>query len=144
MGMVYIVISPILDFSEKEAQTDRPQAMGSDAFGWLHQGMAIRLALDMGLNMDPSVLSGAVALPPIEIELRRQIYWALYCHDKLSASYTGRVCTLLVCYCVSILSLFTVLTFCFLSARIPKEWSISHSLYVPRMSICPRQLVMDN
>ncbi|KAF9240575.1 transcriptional regulator family: Fungal Specific TF [Penicillium roqueforti] len=70
-------------------------AMGSDAAGWLHQGMANRLALDMGFNMDPSVLSGAVALPPIEIELRRQIYWALYCHDKLSASYTGRVCTLL-------------------------------------------------
>lgn len=71
--------------------------MGSDAAGWLHQGMANRLALDMGFNMDPSVLSGAVALPPIEIELRRQIYWALYCHDKLLASYTGRVCTLLVC-----------------------------------------------
>ncbi|KAJ5427461.1 Transcription factor [Penicillium cf. griseofulvum] len=70
-------------------------AMGSDAAGWLHQGMANRLALDMGFNMDPSVLSGAVALPPMEIELRRQIYWALYCHDKLSASYTGRVCTLL-------------------------------------------------
>ncbi|CAI7637055.1 unnamed protein product [Penicillium glandicola] len=65
-------------------------AMGSDAAGWLHQGMANRLALDMGFNMDPSVLPGAVALPPIEIELRRQIYWALYCHDKLSASYTGR------------------------------------------------------
>ncbi|KAJ5781353.1 hypothetical protein N7457_006513 [Penicillium paradoxum] len=76
MGMVYI-------------------AMGSDASGRLHQGMANRLALDMGLNMDPSVLSGAVALPAVEIELRRQIYWALYCHDKLSASYTGRVCTLL-------------------------------------------------
>ncbi|KAJ5354977.1 uncharacterized protein N7496_012189 [Penicillium cataractarum] len=71
-------------------------AMGSDAAGWLHQGMANRLALDMGFNMDPAVLAGAVALPAIEIELRRQIYWALYCHDKLSASYTGRVCTLLV------------------------------------------------
>ncbi|KAK9848425.1 hypothetical protein MYU51_016627 [Penicillium brevicompactum] len=65
-------------------------AIGSDAAGWLYQGSANRLALDMGLNMDPSVLSGAVALPVVEIELRRQIYWALYCHDKLSASYTGR------------------------------------------------------
>lgn len=80
--------------------------MGSDAAGWLHQGMANRLALDMGLNMDPSVLSGTVALPPIEIELRRQIYWALYCHDKLSASYTGRVCTLLVCFTTNNLFLF--------------------------------------
>ncbi|KAJ5732358.1 hypothetical protein N7493_003839 [Penicillium malachiteum] len=70
-------------------------AMGADAAGWLHQGMANRLAIDMGLNMDPAVLTGTVSLPKIEIELRRQIYWALYCHDKLSASYTGRVCTLL-------------------------------------------------
>ena len=58
--------------------------------------MATRLALDMGFNMDPAVLASTVSLPAIEIELRRQIYWTLYCHDKLSASYTGRVCTLLV------------------------------------------------
>ncbi|KAJ5273651.1 hypothetical protein N7478_008776 [Penicillium angulare] len=70
-------------------------ATGSDAAGWLHQGMANRLAIDMGFNMDPAVLTGTVSLPPFEIELRRQIYWALYCHDKLSACYTGRVCTLL-------------------------------------------------
>ncbi|KAJ5765847.1 hypothetical protein N7520_005406 [Penicillium odoratum] len=70
-------------------------ATGSDAAGWLQQGMANRLAIDMGLNMDPVVLTGTVSLPAIEIELRRQIYWALYCHDKLSACYTGRVCTLL-------------------------------------------------
>ncbi|KAJ0312485.1 hypothetical protein COL516b_001569 [Colletotrichum fioriniae] len=30
-----------------------------------------------------------------EVELRRQIYWALYCDDKLAAIYTGRVCSLL-------------------------------------------------
>jgi hypothetical protein len=84
--------------------------MGSDAAGWLHQGMANRLALDMGFNMDPSVLSGAVALPPIEIELRRQIYWALYCHDKLSASYTGRVCTVLVCHTAGVISFWLKLT----------------------------------
>jgi hypothetical protein len=97
MGSVYIV-SLIKGVSRKRLKVngEKFQAMGSDAAGWLHQGMANRLALDMGFNMDPAVLAGAVALPAIEIELRRQIYWALYCHDKLSASYTGRVCTLLV------------------------------------------------
>lgn len=85
--------------------------MGSDAAGWLHQGMANRLALDMGFNMDPAVLAEKVALPPNEIELRRQIYWALYCHDKLSASYTGRVCTLLVCFDYSLCdSMFNLLS----------------------------------
>jgi len=58
--------------------------------------MAIRLAIDMGLNIDPSLLTGSKSFSPEETELRRHIYWALYCVDKLSASYTGRVCTMLV------------------------------------------------
>lgn len=58
--------------------------------------MAFRLVLDMGLNVDSSALTSKVALPAEEAELRRQIYWTLYCHDKLGAAYTGRVCTLLV------------------------------------------------
>ncbi|CRG92311.1 putative transcriptional regulatory protein C530,05 [Talaromyces islandicus] len=68
-------------------------AIGSDAAGWLHQGMASRLALDMGFNHDPETFKGS--LTPEEVELRRRIYWALYCDDKLSSSYTGRVCTML-------------------------------------------------
>ncbi|OKL63508.1 hypothetical protein UA08_02057 [Talaromyces atroroseus] len=70
-------------------------AVGADAAGWLRQGMAIRLALDMGLNLDAASLRGSNLLTTEEIELRRQIYWALYCDDKLYAIYTGRVCTML-------------------------------------------------
>jgi hypothetical protein len=72
------------------------QAVGADAAGWLRQGMAIRLALDMGLNFDAAALRGSNLLTTEEIELRRQIYWGLYCDDKLYAIYTGRVCTMLV------------------------------------------------
>jgi hypothetical protein len=97
MGMYYIV-RYTSDLARILANLDNLQATGSDAAGWLQQGMANRLAIDMGFNMDPAVLTGTVSLPAIEIELRRQIYWALYCHDKLSACYTGRVCTLLVWY----------------------------------------------
>ncbi|KAF9870578.1 hypothetical protein CkaCkLH20_11884 [Colletotrichum karsti] len=68
---------------------------GCDAAGWLHQGMANRLALDMGLNLDAASLAGSNLIPTEEIELRRQIYWALYCDDKLAAIYTGRVCNFL-------------------------------------------------
>jgi hypothetical protein len=116
--------------------------MGSDAAGWLHQGMANRLALDMGFNMDPSVLSGAVALPPIEIELRRQIYWALYCHDKLSASYTGRVCTVLVCRTAGNISFFG--THIELARRTPRESSTNRSLFVPQMIIYHQRVEMAN
>lgn len=72
------------------------QAIGADAAGWLHQGMANRLMLDMGFNLDAASLIGSDQLKQEEVELRRRIYWSLYCVDKLSASYTGRVCTVLV------------------------------------------------
>ncbi|KAM0476572.1 hypothetical protein ACHAP7_006822 [Fusarium lateritium] len=70
-------------------------AVGSDAAGWLHHGMAIRLVLDMGFNLDTTADVGLDRLTIAEVQLRRQIYWALYCTDKLWASYTGRVCTML-------------------------------------------------
>lgn len=58
--------------------------------------MAIRLVLDMGLNVDSTTVVGSSNLSQDEIFLRRQIYWSLYCNDKLWATYTGRVCTMLV------------------------------------------------
>ncbi|OJK00348.1 hypothetical protein ASPACDRAFT_1855924 [Aspergillus aculeatus ATCC 16872] len=70
-------------------------AIGSDSKGWLRHGMAIRLALDMGLNLDFATLERTHRFSEVEIKLRKQIYWSLYCTDKLWASYTGRVCTML-------------------------------------------------
>lgn len=70
--------------------------MGSDAAGWLYHGMASRLIVDMGINIDSTSVTGSAVLRPEEIQLRRQVYWALYCSDKLFASYTGRICTMLV------------------------------------------------
>lgn len=58
--------------------------------------MAKGLAIDLGLNIDCAGLAGSVNLAPEEIELRRQIYWSLYCNDKLAGAYVGRVCTMLV------------------------------------------------
>ncbi|KAB8260927.1 hypothetical protein BDV32DRAFT_158596 [Aspergillus pseudonomiae] len=70
-------------------------AFGHDAAGWLCQGMANRLVLDMGLHLDSNILNSPNRITEAEAELRRQIYWSLYCDDKLAASYTGRVCTML-------------------------------------------------
>ncbi|PLB49929.1 Zn(II)2Cys6 transcription factor [Aspergillus steynii IBT 23096] len=70
-------------------------AIGGDASCWLHHGMANRLVLDLGLNLDPAGFEETKTLSHREIQLRRQIYWALYCHDKWSSSYTGRVCSML-------------------------------------------------
>lgn len=64
--------------------------------------MANRLIHDMGIHLDstPAVESGRMTLA--EAELRKRIYWSLYCVDKLSASYTGRICTLLVSYHITV------------------------------------------
>ncbi|KAL4933722.1 transcription factor domain-containing protein [Aspergillus undulatus] len=70
-------------------------ATGADAAGWLHHGMANRLSLDMGLNLDPAGFQETNILSIREVQLRRQIYWALYCHDKWSSLYTGRICSML-------------------------------------------------
>lgn len=70
-------------------------AIGSDAAGWLHAGMAQRLALDMGLNIDHASTALSESHSLQEINLRRRIYWSIYCMDKLSAIYLGRVCTML-------------------------------------------------
>ncbi|KAL4955740.1 fungal-specific transcription factor domain-containing protein [Aspergillus filifer] len=70
-------------------------ATGADAAGWLHHGMANRLSLDMGLNLDPMGFQETNILSLREAQLRRQIYWALYCHDKMSSLYTGRICSML-------------------------------------------------
>lgn len=60
--------------------------------------MAHRIALDLGLNIDPYTLRGSDCMLDEEAELRRQIYWVLYCTDKLWAAYTGRISTMLVGY----------------------------------------------
>ncbi|KAL4749961.1 hypothetical protein BDW72DRAFT_204295 [Aspergillus terricola var. indicus] len=70
-------------------------ATGADAAGWLYHGMANRLCLDMGLNLDPAGFQEMNILSHREIQLRRQIYWSLYFHDKLSSNYTGRICSML-------------------------------------------------
>ncbi|KAL5048060.1 hypothetical protein BDW71DRAFT_196449 [Aspergillus fruticulosus] len=70
-------------------------ATGADAAGWFHHGMANGLCLDMGLNLDPAGFQEMNILSHLEIQLRRQIYWSLYFHDKLSSNYTGRICSML-------------------------------------------------
>lgn len=59
--------------------------------------MAKQLALDLGINLDAQRVSGSSSISAEEVELRRLLYWSMYCDDKLAAAYTGRVCTLLVC-----------------------------------------------
>ncbi|GAW24377.1 hypothetical protein ANO14919_139610 [Xylariales sp. No.14919] len=72
-------------------------SFGADAASWLHYGMALRLALDMGINFDVAALEGqdSSLFSPEEVFMRRQLHWTIYCIDKTAALYTGRICTYL-------------------------------------------------
>lgn len=79
--------------------------------------MAKQLALDLGINLDAQRVSGSSAISAEEVELRRLLYWSMYCDDKLAAAYTGRVCTLLVGLPDSVTAI-SVLTSCVGCARL--------------------------
>ncbi|KAL2279954.1 hypothetical protein FJTKL_13094 [Diaporthe vaccinii] len=63
---------------------------GADATSWLRQGMAKQLALDLGINLDAQRLSGSNSISTEEVELRRLLYWSMYCDDKLAAAYLAQ------------------------------------------------------
>ncbi|WQF85529.1 hypothetical protein CDEST_10543 [Colletotrichum destructivum] len=95
LGIYYVVGAYISFFQFLHLANFFLKSIGSDNLGWLHFGMANRLLIDLGFNLDSTVLTGIGSLEKEEVQLRRQVYWSLYCNDKLWASYTGRVCTML-------------------------------------------------
>ncbi|KAF2009748.1 hypothetical protein BU24DRAFT_312985, partial [Aaosphaeria arxii CBS 175.79] len=61
-----------------------------DARGWLYSGMAVRLALDLGLHLDNEVYVDAGILSPEEATLRRVVFWGAFIHERMWSLYLGR------------------------------------------------------
>ncbi|KAJ3340355.1 hypothetical protein HDU93_007080 [Gonapodya sp. JEL0774] len=63
---------------------------------YLYTGMAISMAQQIGLNLDPDDLRPSEALSDsltwIEKETRRRLYWAVYALDKQSSLIASRSC----------------------------------------------------
>ncbi|CDO77633.1 hypothetical protein BN946_scf184946.g27 [Trametes cinnabarina] len=70
----------------------REFGVGSLEEGWLHVGMAIRMALDLGLNRNPDKWerNGRELFSAKEKEIRKQIWWSCCIADKFSALSLGR------------------------------------------------------
>ncbi|KAH9894837.1 fungal-specific transcription factor domain-containing protein [Cubamyces lactineus] len=70
----------------------REFGIGSLEEGWLHIGMAIRMALDLGLNRNPEkwTHNGRQLFTPKEMDIRKRIWWACCIADKFSALFLGR------------------------------------------------------
>ena len=98
----------------------------------------MRLALDMGLNFDFSTYANGTGpcMTPDEAFVRRRLYWTIYCHDKLAASYTGRICTFLVSssgHCIVSDGSHSAIPSAFISftLRGPVELEVASRFYIP-------------
>ncbi|THH18408.1 hypothetical protein EW146_g2572 [Bondarzewia mesenterica] len=70
----------------------RETALGSTEHGWLYVGMAIRMAYDLGLHRDADKwqVSGGNLFSPMELQARKQIWWACTRADKYTSVWMGR------------------------------------------------------
>ncbi|KAF7730187.1 hypothetical protein EC973_002795 [Apophysomyces ossiformis] len=61
---------------------------------WMYAGMAIRMALELGLNKEIDMEDDLGETQPaerwIEQEFRRRLFWNIFCIDKLTSASTGR------------------------------------------------------
>ncbi|KAG0372358.1 Transcriptional activator of fatty acid utilization, partial [Mortierella sp. AD032] len=60
-------------------------AVGNYSGGWLYTGMATRIAHDIGLHRQDFQVN-----EPIEAEIRKRVWWAVYIADRLGAGILGR------------------------------------------------------
>ncbi|KAF8933274.1 fungal-specific transcription factor domain-containing protein [Dissophora ornata] len=65
--------------------THHQYATGNYSGGWLYTGMAIRIALDIGLHRQD-----AQSDEPEQAEIRKRVWWAVYTADRLGSGVLGR------------------------------------------------------
>jgi len=73
----------------------REFGIGSMEQGWLYSGMALRMAIDLGMNRNADRWSdrGKELFTPVEKQIRKQLWWSCCITDKLSAMWMGRPIT---------------------------------------------------
>lgn len=63
----------------------REAGCGREAKGWVYSGMSFRMAMDLGLHLDPGSLTegvGATGISDEEVDARRVTFWGCYLFDK--------------------------------------------------------------
>jgi hypothetical protein len=61
-----------------------------DARGWLHSGMAVRLATDLGLHLDSQIYLDAGIIDHEKVLARRVVFWGAFIHERMWSLYLGR------------------------------------------------------
>ncbi|OQU95624.1 Fungal specific transcription factor domain-containing protein [Cladophialophora immunda] len=63
---------------------------GHSALGWIYSGIAIRMAIQIGLHIDCQKNVACKQMSPEIAEVRKLVFWGCYIQDKLWSAYTGR------------------------------------------------------
>ncbi|KAI3572601.1 fungal-specific transcription factor domain protein [Fusarium oxysporum f. sp. albedinis] len=61
-----------------------------DTRGWLYSGMAMRLAFDLGLHIDPTPYVASGRMSDIEARVRNATFWGTFATDRMWGFYLGR------------------------------------------------------
>ncbi|KLU83191.1 hypothetical protein MAPG_02256 [Magnaporthiopsis poae ATCC 64411] len=66
----------------------RDLAHGSISQAWVYSGIAFRMASDLGLQHSGTDVKG---LAPVDLEIRRRLFWGCFFWDKATSLYAGRL-----------------------------------------------------
>jgi hypothetical protein len=66
----------------------------SKSTAWLYSGIAFRMIIDLGLNVDGAELLKQQKISPEDLEARRRVFWGAFVFDKIHSMYFGRPVTL--------------------------------------------------
>ncbi|KAL7271859.1 hypothetical protein RUND412_005362 [Rhizina undulata] len=69
----------------------REAGCGREAKGWVYSGMSFRMALDLGLHLNPGILKEGSTMTDEEIDARRITFWGCFLFDKCWSNYMGRM-----------------------------------------------------
>jgi hypothetical protein len=71
---------------------------GRTSLAWLYAGLAFRMVVGLGLDLDPTKIDKGQSIQPDSVttqpavvdELQRRLFWGAYLHDRLQSVYYGR------------------------------------------------------
>ncbi|CCX08251.1 Similar to Nitrogen assimilation transcription factor nit-4; acc. no. P28349 [Pyronema omphalodes CBS 100304] len=67
----------------------REAGCGREARGWVYSGMSFRMAMDLGLHLNPEELGNK--MEHLELDARRITFWGCFLFDKCWSLYMGRM-----------------------------------------------------
>lgn len=65
-------------------------AVSESSLGWTYSGIAIRMAIELGLHINCDAAVAAGQLSGDMAAVRKLVFWGCYVQDKLWSAYTGR------------------------------------------------------